>query len=170
MSQHAWRDVNKTGVVIFSRPSEGPYEIALNKGDRVRIKAECVGWCKVHYLEKENFSRGTKEQRGIFPSNYIAVDGEEMKFEKQDREKYEKVRKIATPSEVRTNADDLLAREIIQVLHEWGSEVIKLRSEKRKRDYMEVKKQMATLIGLRKTVTDQRWRDTADVSFLQPLN
>ncbi|KAL0477542.1 dedicator of cytokinesis protein 1 [Acrasis kona] len=155
-----WREVNKSGTVIFSRSSEGPYEIALNKGDKIKIKGESSGWLKVQYQEKDNYGRGMKEQRGLFPANYVSVNGEEVKFEKQDRHKYETVRKNLTPEEALNNVNDVLAKEIIQVLHEWGSEVIKLRSDKRKRDYMEVKKQMATLVGLRKTIIDQRFKDT----------
>lgn len=87
-----WREVNKTGTVIFSRGSEGPFEIGLNKGDRIQIKAENAGWLKIQYNEKDNYKTGNKEQRGVFPSNYVNVNGEETKYEKQDREKYEKVR------------------------------------------------------------------------------
>lgn len=76
------------------------------------------------------------------------------------------VRKKITVNELLNYANDILAREIIQVLHEWGSELIKLRSEKRRREYMEVKKQMATLVGLRRIVLDQRFKETADVRLL----
>jgi predicted transcriptional regulator len=62
-----------------------------------------------------------------------------------------------------------LSFEILQVLKEWSIELKKLKVEDRHQEYIEIKKKMATLVGLRKLITDVQFMEKNDKKKIKEL-
>ncbi|EFC46922.1 Ded_cyto domain-containing protein [Naegleria gruberi] len=261
-----WKRVpeNTLGTVLYSRASEGRYQITLNKGDRVRVQAKKDGWLLVELIDpfeeqqelvsprggvsntssptaisnstsssSDNLEGARKfsirkasvapstqttnpqqptsrvsaaaskfggtttppprpsrpnpksaaassqqisesdspslEQKksqllkhivriGIYPEVLIRLDSDQSSPTAQN----EKSRKLPTFEQAVEFSENPLAREILQVIREWSSELIKLKNENMMEEYYAVKRQMAILVGLRKKITDYNFQKDAD--------
>lgn len=81
-----------------------------------------------------------------------------------------KSRKLPTFQQAVEFSESPLAREILQVIREWSSELIKLRNENLMEEYHAVKRQMAILVGLRKKITDYNFQKDADEQQKEEIN
>ncbi|KAG2388429.1 hypothetical protein C9374_000593 [Naegleria lovaniensis] len=102
---------------------------------------------------------------GIYPGSFIKLDSDTSTSTSNV-----KSRKLPTFQQAVEFSESPLAREILQVIREWSSELIKLRNENMMEEYHAVKRQMAILVGLRKKITDYNFQKDADEQQKEEIN
>jgi hypothetical protein len=131
-----WTKCDKQAYCKQSRASTGKFQLSLNKGDMVQVNGEnSLGWSLCMLIHRDEIIRG------IFPTDFLSTTAPQITVFK-------------APEASDTSRETLLHFETLQVLREWATELAKLKSEKRKSEYLEVKKQMAILVGLRRLLID----------------
>ncbi|KAL9652523.1 hypothetical protein ABK040_000094 [Willaertia magna] len=159
----AWQKVDTKGTIIAARASEGRYQITLNKGDRVLVHANKDGWSLVEQIEIPT-TEGQHNPLGLYPDVFIKLDGKENAHVNHFQ------RKLPTFQQAMEYSESPLAREILQVIREWSSELTKLRNENLMEEYEAIKRQMGILVGLRKQITDLKFQQTADENQKEEIN
>ena len=108
---------------------------------------------------------------GLYPEVLVQLDGpSSSSVSTTNPTSTMKKRQLPTFQQAVEFSESPLAKEILQVIREWSSELIKLRNENMMEEYHAVKKQMAILVGLRKKITDFNFQKDADDQQKEEIN